>query len=68
MLNGSARVTQDGQVTILHPNESTFIPTMVPHRLENASDAPLRIIEVQSGDYLGEDDIVRLSDDYNRSG
>jgi mannose-1-phosphate guanylyltransferase/mannose-6-phosphate isomerase len=45
---------------------STYIPLGAVHRLENCGDGPLELIEVQSGSYLGEDDIVRLSDDYGR--
>ena len=52
---------------LLNENESTFIPIGMKHRLENRHDQPLRIIEVQVGDYLGEDDIVRLEDRYKRS-
>lgn len=51
---------------VLAPNESIYIPVGVRHRLENVGDGPLYVIEVQSGDYLGEDDIERLADDYRR--
>ncbi len=47
-------------------NESTFIPLGMKHRLENTEDVPLEVIEVQSGTYLGEDDIVRFDDDFGR--
>ena len=50
----------------LTENQSTYIPIGTKHRLENIGDAPLEIIEVQSGGYLGEDDIVRFEDRYNR--
>ncbi|MGL1664205.1 mannose-1-phosphate guanylyltransferase/mannose-6-phosphate isomerase, partial [Vibrio parahaemolyticus] len=52
---------------ILHENESTYIPQGTTHRLANPGRIPLQIIEVQSGSYLGEDDIVRLSDTYGRA-
>ena len=51
----------------VHPNESTFIPVETRHRLENRHAEPLVIIEVQCGDYLGEDDIVRFDDKYGRT-
>ena len=63
---GSARVTVGEESFTLAENESTYIPIGVVHRLENPTDEPLEIIEVQSGSYLGEDDIVRLEDDFNR--
>jgi mannose-6-phosphate isomerase-like protein (cupin superfamily) len=50
----------------LHANESTFIPPETRHRLENTATEPLVMIEVQCGDYLGEDDIVRFDDHYGR--
>lgn len=65
---GTARVTCGDQVFDLRVNESTGIPEGTPHRLENPGTSPLDIIEVQSGDYVGEDDIVRLADDYGREG
>jgi mannose-1-phosphate guanylyltransferase/mannose-6-phosphate isomerase len=55
-------------VFVLERNQSTYIPLGTRHRLENAGPAPLLIVEVQSGDYLGEDDIVRFEDSYNRGG
>lgn len=64
---GTARVTKGEEVLVLRPNESTFIPLATPHRLENPGLVPLQIIEVQNGEYLGEDDIVRFQDDYGRS-
>lgn len=63
---GTARVTKGNETFMLTENESTYIPLGTQHRLENPSHVPLEIIEVQSGDYLGEDDIVRLKDKYNR--
>ena len=66
VVNGTARVTRGDEVFALNENESTYVPHGVTHRLENAGQRPLEIIEVQSGSYLGEDDIVRLQDDYNR--
>lgn len=64
---GTVRVTKGEEVFQLVENESTYIPIGTTHRLENPGKIPLRIIEVQSGSYLGEDDIVRFSDDYGRS-
>lgn len=67
VVRGTARVTVDGSEIILRENESTYIPLGAVHRLENPGKIPLELIEVQSGSYLGEDDIVRLEDIYNRS-
>jgi mannose-6-phosphate isomerase-like protein (cupin superfamily) len=64
---GTARVTCGDRVFELCVNESTGIPQGTLHRLENPATAPLDIIEVQCGDYVGEDDIVRLADDYGRT-
>lgn len=66
VVEGEARVTNGDDVLTLTANQSTFIPVGARHRLENPSDTPLRLIEVQSGDYIGEDDIVRLEDDFER--
>ncbi|MDP2682430.1 MAG: mannose-1-phosphate guanylyltransferase/mannose-6-phosphate isomerase [Deltaproteobacteria bacterium] len=66
VVSGTARVTKDREVYDVHPNESTYIPMSTKHRLENMGRVPLQIIEVQNGEYLGEDDIERLSDDYKR--
>ena len=63
---GVAKVTNDDKTFLVQTNESTYIPINTKHRLENSSDIPLQIIEVQNGDYLGEDDIERFSDDYGR--
>ncbi len=68
VVSGTARVTRDEDVFILGENESTFIPIGTKHRLENPGKVPLQLIEVQSGSYLGEDDIVRFEDIYGRSG
>jgi mannose-6-phosphate isomerase len=67
VVSGTALVTCGDQQQIVNVNESTFIPIGQNHRLENPGKIPLVIIEVQSGEYLGEDDIVRFDDDYNRS-
>lgn len=67
VVQGTARVTRGEEVFLLGPNESTYIPIGASHRLENVADEPLHLIEVQSGSYLGEDDIVRLEDRYGRS-
>ncbi len=66
VVKGTARVTQGEEVFLLTENQSTYIPLGVRHRLENPGKVPLEIIEVQSGSYLGEDDIVRFKDDYGR--
>ena len=66
VVKGQARVTRGDEVFELTENQSTYIPIGTKHRLENIGDAPLEIIEVQSGSYLGEDDIVRFEDIYNR--
>lgn len=66
VVSGTAKVTCDDREYIVNINESTFIPIGMNHRLENPGVIPLTIIEVQSGEYLGEDDIVRFQDDYNR--
>ena len=67
VVSGTARVTCDDKVFPLKENESTYIPLGAKHRLENTSQEPLHLIEVQSGTYLGEDDIVRFEDTYGRS-
>ena len=66
VVKGTATVTKGEEVFSLSKNESTYIPIEVKHRLENATDQPLEIIEVQSGSYLGEDDIERFEDDFGR--
>lgn len=67
VVNGTALVMRDGEEILLRENESVFLPLGCVHRLENPGRLPLNLIEVQSGPYLGEDDIVRLDDDYARS-
>lgn len=67
VVQGIAEVTRDEEVFTLEPNQSTYIPIGAVHRLANPGDVPLEVIEVQSGDYLGEDDIVRFEDVYNRN-
>jgi len=66
VVSGTARVTCGESVYTIQENQSTFVPMGVKHRLENPTDTPLQLIEVQSGSYLGEDDIVRFHDDYGR--
>jgi mannose-6-phosphate isomerase len=66
VVSGTAKVTCGENEFIVNVNESTFIPMGKVHRLENPGLIPLIIIEVQSGEYLGEDDIVRFHDDYQR--
>jgi mannose-1-phosphate guanylyltransferase/mannose-6-phosphate isomerase len=68
VVSGTARVTCDDTEQLLSENQSTYIPIGTRHRLENPGTIPLEIIEVQSGAYLGEDDIVRFDDVYNRAG
>jgi mannose-1-phosphate guanylyltransferase/mannose-6-phosphate isomerase len=67
VVRGTAQVTVGDSVKTLHENESTYIPIGSAHRLENPGKIDLELIEVQSGSYLGEDDIVRFDDDYHRS-
>jgi mannose-1-phosphate guanylyltransferase/mannose-6-phosphate isomerase len=67
VVRGTARVTIGDEVKLLHENESIYVPSSVRHRLENPGKIDLELIEVQTGSYLGEDDIVRLEDDYHRS-
>ncbi len=66
VVKGTARVTRGEETFLLSENESTYIPLGVHHRLENPGKIPLEMIEVQSGSYLGEDDIVRFEDHYGR--
>jgi mannose-1-phosphate guanylyltransferase/mannose-6-phosphate isomerase len=65
---GTARVTRGDEVFVLEENQSTYIPVGMKHRIENPGTIPVEIIEVQSGSYLGEDDIVRFEDVYGRKG
>ena len=67
VVSGTARVTRGEETLLLSENQSTYIPLGVTHRLENPGMVPLELIEVQSGSYLGEDDIVRFEDMYGRS-
>jgi mannose-6-phosphate isomerase-like protein (cupin superfamily) len=67
VVKGIADVTCNDQVKRLNENESTYIPLGSVHRLSNPGTTPLELIEVQTGGYLGEDDIVRFKDSYGRS-
>jgi mannose-1-phosphate guanylyltransferase/mannose-6-phosphate isomerase len=67
VVNGTALVTRDSEEILLRENESIFLPLGCVHRLENPGRVPLNLIEVQSGPYLGEDDIVRIEDIYARA-
>jgi mannose-6-phosphate isomerase len=66
IVEGKAKVTLDEEEILLGEGESVNIPLEAAHRIENAGEAQLTFIEVQHGDYFGEDDIVRLEDDYGR--
>ncbi|MEM7403877.1 MAG: mannose-1-phosphate guanylyltransferase/mannose-6-phosphate isomerase [Pseudomonadota bacterium] len=66
VVRGTAKVTRDEETFLLSENESTYLPLGATHRLENPGKVPLEVIEVQSGSYLGEDDIVRFEDVYKR--
>jgi mannose-1-phosphate guanylyltransferase/mannose-6-phosphate isomerase len=66
VVKGTAKVTIGESERLVEENQSVFIPLGVKHRLENPGCVPLEIIEVQSGDYLGEDDIIRFGDLYGR--
>jgi mannose-1-phosphate guanylyltransferase / mannose-6-phosphate isomerase len=68
VVQGTARITCDDKTFLLSENQSTYIPIGATHRIENPGKVPLHIIEVQSGSYLGEDDIVRFEDNYGRKG
>ncbi len=68
VVSGTAKVTCGDQVVLLTENQSTYIPPGTRHRLENPGKIPLELIEVQSGSYLGEDDIIRYDDNYGRAG
>ncbi len=67
VVSGTAKVTVENQATLFTENQSTYIPLGKSHRLENPGKIPLHLIEVQSGTYLGEDDIVRFEDSYGRT-
>lgn len=66
IVSGTAKVICGENIEILQSNQSTYVPQCTLHRLENPGVIPLVIIEVQNGEYLGEDDIVRFQDDYAR--
>jgi mannose-1-phosphate guanylyltransferase/mannose-6-phosphate isomerase len=66
VVSGTARITRGEEIFLLSENESTYIPVGTKHRIENPGKVPLHMIEVQSGSYLGEDDIVRFEDVYGR--
>lgn len=66
-MRGTAEVTCEDRTFLLSENQSTYIPLGQRHRLANPGRVPLEMIEVQSGTYLGEDDIVRFEDHYGRS-
>lgn len=66
VVRGKAQVTNGENILVLHENESTFIPVGHVHRLSNPGEENLEVIEVQTGSYLGEDDIVRYEDIYDR--
>jgi mannose-1-phosphate guanylyltransferase/mannose-6-phosphate isomerase len=68
VVSGTARITCGDKVFLLSENESTYIPVGSKHRIENPGKVPVHIVEVQSGSYLGEDDIVRFEDNYGRQG
>ncbi len=67
VVNGTAKVTRDADTLVLSENQSVYLPLGCTHRLENPGRIPLTLIEVQSGAYLGEDDIVRVEDTYGRA-
>lgn len=66
VIKGTAKITIGDDVRFVHENESAYVPRSTPHRLENPGKIPLEIIEVQNGEYLGEDDIERIDDRYGR--
>jgi mannose-1-phosphate guanylyltransferase/mannose-6-phosphate isomerase len=66
VVSGTAKVTKGEETFLLSENESTYIPLGTTHRLENPGRVELEMVEVQSGSYLGEDDIVRFADVYGR--
>ena len=63
VVSGTARLVIDGQETLLHQKQSTYVPMNTPHRVENPGVIPLVMIEVQNGEYLGDDDIIRFPED-----
>ncbi len=68
IVKGTAKVTLGKTTSLVHENESTYVPKSTGHRLENPGKVPLEMIEVQNGEYVGEDDIVRFNDIYGRKG
>jgi mannose-1-phosphate guanylyltransferase/mannose-6-phosphate isomerase len=68
VVEGTARITRNDEIFLLEENQSTYIPVGAKHRIENPGKITLQMIEVQSGSYLGEDDIVRFEDRYGREG
>lgn len=66
VVSGTAKVTRDNETFMVTENQSTYIPVGTKHRLENTGSIPLEMIEVQSGSYFGEDDIIRYEDIYGR--
>jgi mannose-6-phosphate isomerase-like protein (cupin superfamily) len=66
VVRGMALIVNGEEQMLLHEDQSTYIPVGQVHRLENPGKIPLEIIEIQTGSYLGEDDIVRLEDKYRR--
>jgi mannose-6-phosphate isomerase len=68
VVEGTAKVTLDGKEILIHAGEAIDIPIGAAHRVENPGNEALIFIEVQRGTYLGEDDIVRLEDDFGRTG
>jgi mannose-6-phosphate isomerase len=66
VISGIAKVSRGDEIIMLSTNESTYVPRFTTHRLENPGKVPLVLIEVQNGEYLGEDDIMRFEDDYAR--
>jgi mannose-1-phosphate guanylyltransferase/mannose-6-phosphate isomerase len=66
VVKGTAKIVRGEDVLLLSENQSTYIPLGVVHRLENPGCIDLELVEIQSGSYLGEDDIVRFEDNYGR--
>lgn len=67
VVSGTAKVVCGDRELVIHQNQSTYVPQGNVHRLENPGVIPLVLIEVQNGEYLGEDDIIRFEDDYYRN-
>ena len=67
IITGNAQVHLDDKIIFLSPNQTIFIPQECKHRVENQEDSDLIFVEIQTGSYLGEDDIIRYEDDYNRA-